>query len=178
MAENRIALFLRLTSAILGVTITLANILTQISKQGTTLTTPQSAPGRSSTGYANLQIARVNFRDVCNHKCKIVRRELCLLSPTARRQSKVSQALANSRELCVKSASAKPVEQQWKTCGSRQKLARRGIYLIAAPKNAERVGVYGPVTLRNGLNRAVSFWSIPLLRIRFLQHAFRAIIQD
>jgi hypothetical protein len=43
LAENRIALFLRLTSAILGVTITLANILTQISKQGTTLTTPQSA---------------------------------------------------------------------------------------------------------------------------------------
>jgi len=80
---------------------------------------------------------------------------LTIANGTTAEQGIASQALANSRELCVKSASAKPVEQQWKTCGSRQKLARRGIYLIAAPKNAERVGVYGPVTLRNGLNRAV-----------------------
>jgi len=102
LAENRIALFLRLTSAILGVTITLANILTQICKQSTTLTTPQSAPGRSSTGYANLQIVRGNFCDVCNHKCKIVRRELCgakcasyRANGTTAEQGIASQALAN-----------------------------------------------------------------------------------
>jgi hypothetical protein len=56
LAKSRIALFLRLTSAILSVAVTLANILTQTFKQGTTLTTPLSAPGRSSTEYANLQI--------------------------------------------------------------------------------------------------------------------------
>jgi len=55
-AENGIALFLRFTSAILGVAITLANILARILKHGTTLTTPLSAPGRSSTGYSNLKI--------------------------------------------------------------------------------------------------------------------------
>ena len=97
------------------------------------------------TGIANLvcaarwkPCAKASVRrELCGAKCASYR-----ANGTTAEQGIASQALANSRELCVKSASAKPVEQQWKTCGSRQKLARRGIYLIAAPKNAERVGVY------------------------------------
>jgi len=64
LAEKRIALLVRLASAILGVAITLADILTQILKHATTLTTPLSAPGRSSTAYANLQIVRLDSRGV------------------------------------------------------------------------------------------------------------------
>src|SRR5262249_23403370 len=119
LAENRIALFLRLTSAILGVTITLANILTQICKQSTTLTTPQSAPGRSSTGYANLQIVRGNLcvitnAKLCGAKCASYR-----ANGTTAEQGIASEALANSRELCVKV----PMQNQWNSSG---KLVGRG----------------------------------------------------
>src|SRR5262249_10514163 len=34
------------------------------------------------------------------------------------------------------------VDQQWKTCWARRRLPRRGIYLVAAPKKAECVGLW------------------------------------
>ena len=37
--------------------------------------------------------------------------------------------------------SGEPVEEQWKTCRRSPKKAWRDIYLVAAPKNAERVGL-------------------------------------
>ena len=39
------------------------------------------------------------------------------------------------------SLSGEPVEKRWKTCERSQKYAWCGIYLVAAPKNAERVSL-------------------------------------